>query len=103
MATQINFNQDAEFHAEVSDLRELGWNFDFEPDSDESNYHIIIGYWGKSGKFLMRIVNSQKLIGGIDEGSDWENAGDPSMIKEDLLRLNQEGKLIKIDQSVRWQ
>ena len=102
MATNINFKNDSEFHASIQDLKDLGWEFNFESDENDSKYHIIIRYYSKTDKFTMQLINSQKLANKISEGGDEENAGDSDMIKEDLINLNEQGKLFNINLDVEW-
>ena len=102
MATTINFKNDSEFHASIQDLKDLGWEFNFESDENDSKYHIIIRYYSKTDKFTMQLINSQKLANKISEGGDEENAGDSDMIKEDLINLNEQGKLFNINLDVEW-
>ena len=93
------FKSNAEFHANINDLIQLGWELS---QDDNDKYHVVIRYYANSNKFTMQIVNSQKLLNKIWEGGDEENAGDTEMIKDDLTILFNEGKLFNVDLEKEW-
>jgi len=92
MKTQINLPTKGTSYivnANITDLIEIGWYFE---EDDYEGYHAEIRV-DDSGNTEYAIVNSEKLINKIWEGSDYTPTGDDEKTIEDLAFLAEKGKL----------
>ena len=106
---QFPFKNSFRVSAEVADLEQLGWDFDYQETADAmgitleearsyvyETYHIDITV-NEDGKTFWNYTNTHKQEDGYWEGSDKEPTGDDQATMNDIRHLYSQNRLWNVE------